>query len=266
MIATLTTEFRKFFSTRMWWVLALCMAGYLVFMALVMGLAMGSLDGGAADAAFGEGELAKLVYSMATSVGFVFPAMVGAMAVTQEYRHKTLTPTFLADPNRPRVLSAKVLSSLPMGFVFGVIAMAATVIPGSIVLAIVGQSTGLTSASTWAMIARSILGLTMWAFVGVGFGALVTNQVAAIVVLLALTQFVEPMIRMIPMFIGRPLGFIKFLPGAAGDAIAGSNFYSSLAGGQADVLGWGWAVLVLAGYGALLAVVGYFTSFRRDVS
>ena len=50
--------------------------------------------------------LAPLIYSFASSVGYVFPVLLGALAVTGEFRHKTLTPTFLAEPNRSLVLGA----------------------------------------------------------------------------------------------------------------------------------------------------------------
>ena len=43
----------------------------------------------------------------------------------------------------------------------------------------------------------SVVALVLWALVGVGFGSVLTNQVAAIVVLLAFTQFVEPLLRLL---------------------------------------------------------------------
>ena len=37
-------------------------------------------------------QLAPLIYSFASSIGYVFPVLLGALAVTGEFRHKTLTP------------------------------------------------------------------------------------------------------------------------------------------------------------------------------
>ena len=37
--------------------------------------------------------------------------------------------------------------------------------------------------------------MALWGAIGVGLGVLVTNQVAAIVIVIAFTQFVEPILR-----------------------------------------------------------------------
>ncbi|MGO7984167.1 hypothetical protein ACC691_40745, partial [Rhizobium johnstonii] len=42
------------------------------------------------------GALQPLIYGFAVSVGYVFPVLLGALATTGEFRHETLTPTFLA--------------------------------------------------------------------------------------------------------------------------------------------------------------------------
>jgi hypothetical protein len=88
--------------------------------------------------------------------------------------------------------------------------------------------------------------------------------VAAIVVLLAFTQFVEPLARIGLGAFEPTAGISRWLPGAAGEAITGTSFYS--ASGLAELLPWWGGLLVLLGYGLLLAAVGRVTTLRKDVT
>ena len=55
---------------------------------------------------------------------------------------------------------------------------------------------GLGESDTWALVGRGVLAMALWATIGVGLGSLVPNQVAAIVIVIAFTQFVEPILRL----------------------------------------------------------------------
>ncbi|WP_149202622.1 ABC transporter permease [Actinotalea subterranea] len=273
MRAALTTEFRKLVTTRLWWGLLLCMAVYMAFLGAGMAFFF-TVDG--ADAAFTgmNGEptgatldataIAMTVYTLAPALGYVFPVVVGALAVTGEFRHMTVTPTFLAEPRRSVVLGAKLLASLPLGLVFGLVGTLFTVLPGAAVLALRDQATALGDLETWRTIGLSVLVLAVWAMVGVGFGTVLTHQVAAIVTLLAFTQFVEPIARMLLGSSEVTAGLSKWLPGAAGESVTGASLYSST--GVAELLPWWQGLLVLVGYGLVMAAVGRVTTLRRDIT
>lgn len=275
MRAALVTEYRKLVTTRMWWVLLLVMAGYMAFLAGVMGFALAQDPGGMAGAGGGAmggdaapmtaEQVAMSIYTLATSLGYVFPVIVGALAMTSEFRHQTITPTLLAEPRRTVVLAAKMLAAVAVGLLFGIVGTAATVGAGAGVLAIIGEPTYLTDPTVLRTAALSVLALTVWAVVGVGFGAALTNQVAAIVVILAFTQFVEPVLRIVLAQVGGLEGVSKFLPGAAGEAITGSSFFAS-SGMAAELLPWWAGLIVLLGYAVLLAAVGRFTALSRDIT
>ena len=94
---------------------------------------------------------------------------------------------------------------------------------------------------------------------------MVPNQVAAIVVLLAVTQFVEPIARVALGAFDVADGVARFLPGAAADGLIGASFIGELAGGVRDLLPRWAALLVLLGYAGVLAVVGRITTLRRDI-
>src|SRR5690606_34830349 len=160
-----------------------------------------------------------VVYSVATASGFVFPVIVGAMSVTSEVRHRTLSTTFLATPHRAPVLAAKVVVAAVVGTGYGVVASLATVGLGALVLGSAGEPTALAESDAWAVIARMVLAMPIWAMLGVGLGVLVPSQVGSIVAILAFTQFVEPIVRTAAAFVEGLGGAAKFLPGAAGDAL-----------------------------------------------
>ena len=46
--------------------------------------------------------------------GALFAALIGVMAITSEFRHGTIRPTFVVTPDRSRVIAAKVVASLLM--------------------------------------------------------------------------------------------------------------------------------------------------------
>ncbi len=170
----LRSEYTKVSTTRMWWVLALVLFGYVGIstagISLVFGFNLGG-DGGALPGtppggpSFDTSGLPPLVYSFASSIGYVFPLLIGALAVTNEFRHQTLTPTFLASPRRGAVLGGKLANALLFGALYGIVGLVATVGFGALILnafgidpALGGPTRGRSSAgrcSPWRCGARS---------------------------------------------------------------------------------------------------------------
>ncbi len=270
--AAARSESTKLFSTAMWWILAIVLIGYIGFTSAGLGFvfsasAAGDLPGRAQGAALPGGDTPALLYSLATSVGYVFPLLIGTLMVTAEFRHRTLTPTFLATPRRGLVLWAKSLVAVAIGVVYAVLALIASVGPAAGFLTGFGQPTGLGASSTWAMLGRVVIAFALWALLGIGVGALVRNQVAAVVIVLAFTQFLEPIARVAGMFVEGLDPVLRYLPAAAGDALVGTSIYSASMGGTAssDQLVWWAGGAVLLAYAVVLIVLGHLTSWRRDV-
>lgn len=280
MIAALRTELRKVATTRSWWLLALVMGGYMLAMSVIMAgsfiLAIrqaeeagepvdisGGLAGDGAAAVLDATTVATSVYTLAVALGYIFPAILGALAVTTEFRHRTITPTLLAEPRRGLVLGSKLVAVIPFALVVALAGVVGTVLGGAVTLALFGEPTLLGDSEIQGIIARQVLALVLWALVGVGFGSVLTNQVAAIVVLLAFTQFVEPLLRILLAQFDATEAASRFLPGAAGEAIAGSSLYVS--SGLAELLAVWQGALVLLGYAVVLLLIGRVTTFRRDI-
>ncbi|GAA2226703.1 ABC transporter permease [Herbiconiux moechotypicola] len=260
----IASETTKLLTTRLWWVLAVIMAGYVALCAGGIAAILGGLGSAASGPQIPEAQLPLLVYSFATSVGYVFPVLLGALAVTSEFRFQSLTPTFLAIPRRGLVLTGKLVTLLVAGAAFGAIALAASMGVGAGILAAVGVDPLLGEPEVWAFVGRSILAMALWSAIGVGLGTLVPSQVAAIVIVLAFTQFVEPLLRLGASFTDWSAQVAQYLPGSASDALVGSSIYTAMSGGTGLV--WWQGGLVLAAYALVTTVIGFFTSWRRDVS
>ena len=269
MIASITSEWRKTLSTRMWWLLLLMEVVLVAFFAASIGFAFAFSDQGQTDMAgnpmvVDPAQLAIMVYTIGVSFGYVFPVVLGALAVTAEVRHSTLDTTVVLQPQRGRVIVAKFIAMLPIAAAFAVAAIATGVGVGALALGIAGEPLMMDDPQVWRALGMGVVALATWALVGVGFGTAVTNQVAVIVVLLAFTQFVEPVLRLAFGFAEglQPIG--KFFPGAAGEAMVGSSFYAAAGAGQILAPWAGFAVLL--GYGIVAAVIGWLTTFRRDLT
>lgn len=269
MRTALRSELRKALSTRMWWLLGLVLLGYLAFLGAVMAFSLTTdptaMTGGlGSDTELDGLTIAKTVYTLAVSLGYVFPLVIGALSMTAEFRHETITPTLLAEPRRGVVLGAKLVVGAVFGALYGVVGTLGAVLGGLPFLLAKADGAHLDDRGVLTDLVFSVVAMAIWCVIGVGLGTLLTNQVASIVVILAFTQFVEPILR-IGLVVVDPLeGAQKFLPGAAAEALAGSSLYSST--GVLDLLGRGSGALVLLAYAAVFALLGRYTTLRHDVS
>ena len=273
-LRSVSAEFAKIFTTRLWWILAIVLFCYIGLLAGGLAALFGGVQTGVISpdtvntggAAVTFGTLPPLIYSFASSVGYVFPVLLGALASTGEFRHQTLTPTFLATPRRGVVLGAKTVTLILIGAGLGLVALAASVGIGGGVLSAFGVDALLQGSETWLLVARTLLAMGLWAAIGVGLGVLVPNQVASIVIVLAFTQFIEPLLRLSASFLEVTARIGNFLPGAASDALVGASIFTVASPAGAAPLHWWQGGLVLLGYALVATIIGYFVSWKKDVT
>ncbi|WP_435203130.1 ABC transporter permease [Janibacter sp. GS2] len=265
MIGAIKSEFLKFSSTRMWWGMAIAI---FVVSALFAGLFgfLTTMDqsGAPPEQQFtGDAEqIANSVYTAGLSIAYLLTLTVGVMQIGSEYRHKTITSTFLAVPKRTTVMGAKVISLLAIGAFYGVISLLGSVGVGAIILASRGAEV-FPGAGVARTLALSLLVLGLWALIGLGAGILIPNQVAALLIAVGVAWIVEPLA-------GFALSFwdwgaehvVQFLPSAATQSMV-----SGISNGSgANQLEWWGGALTLAAYAAVLAGLGSWLTVRKDIS
>lgn len=266
-MTALRVEWLKVSTTRMWWILLLVMVGYVGFTAAFIAFAFAALPETAAPGAPSPDDRSTLlaIYTLGLPLGYVFPVVLGVLAITTEYRYQTLTPTFLGEPRRGLVLNAKLLVSFVLGLIAGVLALGASVGAAAPVIALTDHAARLGDPLIWRSLAQACLGMALWAAIGVGLGALLRNQVAAIVVIIAFSQLVEPIARLGLNAWPATRDIAQFLPGAAADAMAGASLYN-ISSAAPRMLQWWQGGLVLTGYAALFFLLGGRITLRRDVT
>jgi ABC-2 type transport system permease protein len=187
-------------------------------------------------------------------LGALFAALLGAMSITTEIRHGTIRPTFLFNPRRDRVITAKVSVSVAIGAGFGLVAGAAAVAAGTAALRARGIELQLDAREYVLLVAGSAAAAALGAAIGVGVGALVRHQVPALVGICAWLLFVEGLLAGDLVGLGE-VG--RFLPGSAASAISGQDPGTLLA----PAVG----LALLAAYAAVAALAGALAISRRDV-
>jgi ABC-2 type transport system permease protein len=192
------------------------------------------------------------VFEVGTRIGMLFAGLVGAMAITAELRYGTIRPTFLVTPSRGPVLAAKLAVSALAGILFGLLAEGLMAGATTVALSARGIDNQLTRGDYLQLLAGGTTAAALWALIGLGFGALVRNQVATLVGLCAWMLLVENLLLPFVPAAGR------FTPGAAGLALAGSVADKLLAPAP--------AALALALYAAAAAAAGWLATLRRDVA
>jgi ABC-2 type transport system permease protein len=188
--------------------------------------------------------------------GAAFAALIGVMAMTSEFRHGTIRATFVFTPVRMRVVGAKVIASILVGIGFGALAAGLALGAGVGMIHARGYDVLLSGGDVRRLLVGTIVMSALWAALGVGLGAVVRNQVAAIVGLFAWVFVVE-----VILFQYLP-GVGKYAPGAAGTSMTGDTVGDS----SVHLLSAPTGGALLAAYAAVLVVAGALVTARRDVT
>lgn len=264
--AAVKAEFLKFFSTRMWWGMGIAVLASGLLFAALNAILMTSPEFVDQMAAAGmpplnDVQLAKSVYTGGISVAYMLTLAIGVLAIGAEYRHKTISATFLATPRRARVMGAKVIALLGIGAFYGALSLLSSVALGASILSIRGR-TPFPDASVWRTLALSLLVLGLWALIGLGVGILIPNQVAALMISVGVAFIVEPLLTLLLASFETGRSIVRFLPATATSA----TFEAGSSGPGVQMLSWWAGALVLAGYAAVMAGVGTALTLRRDVT
>jgi ABC-2 type transport system permease protein len=240
-------EFLKLRTTRtFWWVAGLAIALSLLVTVITL-----------ATSTFTDIDDAR---SLVSNMGIpgLFMIVLGVVGAAGEYRHGTITSTFLVAPDRRRVLVAKALAYALGGLAVGIVSAALTLAISAPWLSAQSNSfgsLGLDTGDLAEIVAGALAYLAISGVLGVAVGALVTNQVTAVVGVFVILLIIDPVVA----GLAHPYG--KFSLQGLGMKLSGNS--SATAG--YDLFPLGAAALVYLGYAvAVLAVTAAVTT-RRDV-
>ena len=264
----LRAEWRKVTTTRLAWVLIIVSMVYSVMQVatLVLISAPGIMEGLGGVPVDESGSMLldpEFITTLLSQTGTAstFVLLLGIIAMTGEFRHMTITSTFLATPRRGRVLVAKMLLFGAIGVAVAVLTLG-TVVVTTVVALLPFDHAPVTLGTIVTVLVGAAIGLALFAVLGVSLGSVITNQVAAIVIALLWVLLIEPLIGLAFPDVGR------WLPGGALNAAMDVGLRADLTGGltSADPLpAWG-GMLVLLGYAIVLAAIGSRTTLRRDIT
>ena len=197
--------------------------------------------------------------ALATGTGFVVPmvfiALLGGVAVTQEFRYGTVTSTYLVEPRRHRVLVAKSCAVALASLVTTVVTLA---VAAPVAVALITSRGGVVAVGSrlWLTVAGGTAVMLVYAVAGVAIGALVLNQVAFVVGALVWMLAVEHMVIPAHMSVGR------WLPVAAAYQLVRLGPSVDPEGKLLPVAASG---LLLAAYAVTVIALALRLTPRRDV-
>jgi ABC-2 type transport system permease protein len=228
--------------------LTLAAAGTAALIAIVLLLA-----GQPGQPALGPDALRQLVLVPAQPLTLA-ALVLGVLGMAGEFRHGTATSTFLVTPRRGRVVAAKLAAAAVTGLAMSLASSAAVLAVGLPWLRAKGIEVAVADPGVAARVAGLAAAVALYAVLGTGLGALLRNQVAAVVVgLLWWSQGVE---RVLTGILHQP-GLERWLPMGAASALT--------APGDGTLPMWAGA-LVFAAYGLGLALLGGRLVARRDLT
>ncbi len=167
--------------------------------------------------------------------------LLGAIGMTGEWRHRTITGSILAAPDRLRLLAAKILSSSVAGIVLSLLVTVSTMAVGTLILESRGEPT-LGAGELADVLWRNLAVAAVLGPFGVCVGALVRNQIVTVVGLVALAALLEPAVLQVAPDVGR----FGPLAGAPGGVLGGVDADILLAPASAVAVLVAWASAAFA--------------------
>jgi ABC-type transport system involved in multi-copper enzyme maturation permease subunit len=188
-----------------------------------------------------------------------FALLLGVLAVTNEFRHGTVTSVLLVSPRRTRLVVAKALVMSAFGLLLGLVAFGAAAAMAMPLLAGRHVASQLSAGQLAEVIIGGAVTTALAAVLGVGIGSAVRSQVGAVIAALGLLYLVEPLLSLLP---GVGAAVQRYGIGGLSSGASGTTGFPS----DAHVLAQVPAVLVLGAYALTALVIGAALLVRRDIT
>jgi ABC-2 type transport system permease protein len=181
--------------------------------------------------------------------------VLGVVYSAGEYRHGTIASTLLVTPDRLRVASGQALAAALMGLAIGLVAALVTALLGLPWLAVKDAPTP-GAGDLLELFGGGVLYAGLAGAFGAALGALLRNQVAAVVLVLVLLFVVDPTVAaLLPDYEPYSLnGLGVAMSGDGGEGLGGE-----------EPLSFWLAALVWSAYTTVLVAAAAHLTSRRDV-
>lgn len=249
---TLSSEFLKLFTTKLWlWLL--------LIVAVVTGLLVALITGNAPDdVTNADSDVAEFI-TLLSPIAYIVTTTVGIIGITGEFRHQTITPSLLSMPRRAMIVAGKIVVYLLFGALVGTVFV---VVAGAIAQPVLSSQDihlSLSSDVVSHSLTGTILVSALFGVFGVGIGTLMRNQVASVVTTILYLFVVEGILSAVK----QTKGAYPYLPGGAAHAIIDR---AADAPDGVTLLHTGSATLVLVVWALGLAIVGSVLTLGRDIT
>ncbi len=174
MITAIRAELYKIRATRMTYGFLAIAAGLTALVTAVLSAQAG------ADSVVPSLATAAGLRDIVTNTGFALltAAVFGATVSSGEFRHKTITDTYLDQPGRVRVMAAKTIAAMGAGAVFGSVAAAIATGMGLMSASGKGYHIALNGGDFAQYAAGAVIGAALLAGLGVVVGSLISARSA----------------------------------------------------------------------------------------
>lgn len=252
MNSALTAEIRKTTTLNFWWVLALppLLVGVCASaISSAVGSTTDQLTGTEVDGVVRAGLLVSLVVAM------MFAAVFSAVNAGTEFRHDTITTSFLTTSGRDRVIGAKVAVSALFALGYGLVVSICSIV---CLLLFTGGRFAL-SGDIMANVAAGLFAVVLWSLIGSGLGLLFGSPTWPSIIIVAWF----PVGELISLAILSGLG----LDGAWNITPSTLTMSVVAAGHVDDALFpvWPWAPIGLALWAVGAVAGGWYRTRSRDI-
>ncbi|MGH2871020.1 MAG: ABC transporter permease [Solirubrobacteraceae bacterium] len=201
-----------------------------------------------------------------TGWSMLFAAVLGVITAAGEFRHQSATLTYLATPNRSRVLAAKATVAAGAGAIFGAVSALIATGVGLGFVAAHSYHVALGAGTLADHAAGATLGAALFGAIGVAVGSLIRSQLAGVIGVFVWGLVVESLIG------GLFTSVRPYLPYTAATTLGGIKLGNAAFGpahglaGTAGPLPFPDAATLVAAIAVAIAALASRTTLTRDIT
>ncbi|OZM73735.1 ABC transporter permease [Amycolatopsis antarctica] len=217
------------------------------------------------------------------NIGTIFPMIFGVFALAGEYGKKTISTTFLTAPNRGAALTAKMVTYIGWGVLYGVV----NVLFASLGTVLTVDGARMPDTGQFiGVLGAGVLATTLATLFGIGVGAMWRSVTGSVITLMIYMLIVEN-ILIIVAYASLDLDWLGgVLPNGAANGIVGAigaeafgaagvtlpgldaqlQWSLQFAAGAPGAFSWWASALIFGGWTLAFFGTGWFVNQRRDIT